>query len=94
MNQHQREKCAATLRRFRLKLYLIIDVTQEVDFVSQSSHLVLQVSLHQVGRVNVLNTGSFFNTLSNKDITYTDAATVYGGIVANTKLCVKVSPVQ
>lgn len=29
--------------------YLLIDVAQEVDFVSQRSHLILQISLHQVG---------------------------------------------
>lgn len=29
--------------------YLLIDVAQEVDFVSQRSHLILQIGLHQVG---------------------------------------------
>lgn len=30
-------------------LYLLVDVAQEVDFISQSSNLILQICLHQVG---------------------------------------------
>lgn len=29
--------------------YLLVDVAQEVDLISQRSNLVLQISLHQVG---------------------------------------------
>lgn len=38
------------------KKNLFVDVAQEVDFISQRSHLILQICLHQVGRVYVLNT--------------------------------------
>lgn len=38
------------------KKNLFVDVAQEVDFISQRSHLILQICLHQVGRVYILNT--------------------------------------
>ena len=42
----------------RMLKYLLIDVAQEVDLIGQRSHFILQICLHQVGGVNILNAGA------------------------------------